>query len=98
MPYAIQLVDKPGSAGLRAATRPAHLDYLVKHQHMLLAGGALISDDGTGGHGGIIILDTDDRAVAERFANEDPYTKAGLFQSVTVTRWRKVFFNKEKLM
>ena len=98
MPYAIQLIDKPGSAKLRAATRPAHLDYLVKHQNMLLAGGALINDDGTGGHCGIIILDTDDRAVAERFANEDPYTKAGLFQSVTVTRWRKVFFNKEKLM
>lgn len=98
MPYAIQLVDKPNSAELRAAQRPAHLDYLTKHQHMLLAAGALINDDGTGGNGGIIIVDTDDRATAERFVNEDPFTKAGLFQSVKVTRWRKAFFNKEKLV
>jgi uncharacterized protein len=97
MPYAIQLLDKPGSAELRAKTRQAHLEYLNKHLHLLLAGGALISDDGTGGHGGIIIVDTDDRAEAERFINEDPFTKAGLFEKVTVTRWRKVFFNKERL-
>jgi uncharacterized protein len=98
MAYAIQFLDKPGSAELRAATRPAHLEYLTKNVNLLLAGGALINDDGTGGHGGVIILDTDDRAAAERFVKEDPYTKAGLFESVTVTRWRKVFFNKEKLM
>lgn len=98
MPYAIQLQDKPGSAELRAAQRPAHLDYLTRNQHLLLAAGALINDDGTGGDGGILLLDTEDRAVAERFINEDPFTKAGLFQNVTVTRWRKAFFNKEKLV
>ncbi len=48
MPYAIQLVDKPNSSELRATTRAAHLDYLSKNQHLLLAAGALIDDDGTG--------------------------------------------------
>jgi uncharacterized protein len=89
---------QPNSAGLRAATRPAHLDYLTKNQHLLLAAGALINDDGSGGDGGIIIVDTEDRALAERFINEDPFTKVGLFQKVTVTRWRKAFFNKERLV
>lgn len=98
MPYAIHLTDKPGSADLRAKTRPAHLEYLTKNQQMLLAGGALINDDGTGGHGGIIIIDTDDRAVAERFIQDDPYTKAGLFEKVVVTRWRKAFFDKQRLV
>jgi uncharacterized protein YciI len=98
MPYAIQTEDKPGSAELRAKTRAEHLAYLTAHQHLLLAAGALISDDGTGGHGGILIVDTDDRAEAERFINQDPFTKAGLFQRVTVTRWRKAFFNKERLV
>ena len=74
------------------------MDYLAKNQHLLLAAGALIDDDGTGGHGGIIIVDTDDRAAAERFINDDPFTKAGLFQKVTVTRWRKAFCNKERLV
>ena len=43
-------------------------------------------------------MDTDDRAEAERFIAEDPFTKAGLFQSVTVVRWRKAFFNRERLI
>ena len=98
MPYAIQTQDKPGSAEVRAKARPAHLEYLTANQHLLLAAGALINDDGNGGHGGILIVDTDDRAEAERFINEDPFTKAGLFQSITVTRWRKAFFNKERLV
>lgn len=93
MPYAIQTLDKPGTQDLRARTRPAHLEYLVRHQHLLLAAGALIEDDGTGGSGGILLVDTDDRAVAERFIAEDPFTLAGLFEKVTVTRWRKAFFD-----
>jgi uncharacterized protein YciI len=98
MPYAIQTVDKPNSAELRAATRPAHLEYLTANQHKLLAAGAVINDDGTGGHGGILLVDTDDRAEAERFIAEDPFTKAGLFQSVTVVRWRKAFFDGKRLV
>jgi hypothetical protein len=98
MPYAIQTVDRRGTAELRATTRASHVDYLTRHKDKLLAAGALIDDDGTGGHGGILIVDTDDRAEAERFIAEDPFTKAGLFEKVTVTRWRKAFFNKERLI
>ena len=98
MPYAIETQDKPDSAELRAKVRAEHLDYLTKNKYLLLAAGAVVNDDGTGGHGGILIVDTDDRAEAERFINEDPFTKAGLFQSVSVTRWRKAFFNKERLV
>ena len=98
MPYAIQTKDKAGSAHVRAQARPAHLEYLTANQHKLLAAGALIDDDGTGGHGGILIVDTDDRAEAERFIAEDPFTKEVLFEQVTITRWRKAFFNKERLL
>jgi uncharacterized protein YciI len=98
MPYVIQTVDKPNSGELRAKLRPAHLDYLTANQHLLLAAGAVINDDGTGGHGGVLIVDTDERAAAERFINEDPFAKGGLFERVTVTRWRKAFFNKERLL
>jgi uncharacterized protein len=98
MPYAIQTKDKPGTAEIRAAARPAHLEYLTANAHRLLAAGALIDDDGNGGSGGILIVDTDDRTEAERFIAEDPFTKAGLFETVTVTRWRKAFFNKQRLI
>ncbi len=98
MPYAIQTLDRPGAADIRARTRPAHLEYLATRQHLLLAAGALIDDDGTGGSDGILIVDTDDRAVAERFIAEDPFTLAGLFERVTVTRWRKAFFDGKRLV
>ncbi|MGH8629998.1 MAG: YciI family protein [Burkholderiales bacterium] len=98
MPYAIQTKDKPNSAQIRAAARPEHLEYLTRNKDKLLAAGALINDDGTGGDGGILIVDTEDRKEAERFVAEDPFTKAGLFEKVTVTRWRKAFFNRERLI
>ena len=98
MPYAIQTKDKPGLGHVRAEVRDVHLAYLEANQHKLLAAGALIDDDGTGGHGGILIVDTDDRAEAEAFIAGDPFNGAGLFESVTVTRWRKAFFNFEKLI
>jgi hypothetical protein len=98
MPYAIVTQDKPEGAQIRAAARAAHIEYLTAHKDKLLAAGALIDDDGTGGHGGILIVDTDERAEAERFIAEDPFTKAGLFAKVTVTRWRKAFFNKQRLI
>jgi uncharacterized protein len=98
VPYAIQTRDKPGTAQLRADTRAAHIDYLTKHKDLLLAAGALIEDDGTGGNGGILIVDTDDRAAAEKFIADDPFSRVGLFEKVTVTRWRKAFFNKERLI
>jgi uncharacterized protein len=98
MPYAIQTQDKAGSAQLRADTRAVHIEYLTANQHLLLAAGALINDDGTGGNGGILIVDTEDRKEAERFINGDPFSKVGLFEKVTITRWRKAFFDKKKLI
>lgn len=98
MPYAIQTVDKPDSAALRAKVRDEHLRYLDAHLHLLLAAGALTDDEGKGGHGGILIVDTDDRKEAEAFAAGDPFTKAGLFEKVTVARWRKAYFDKQRLV
>ena len=98
MPFAIVTQDKPNSAHLRAEVRAVHVEYLKKHQKMLIAAGGLLEDDGSSGPGGILLVDTDDRAVAERFLAEDPFTKAGLFEKATVTRWRKAFFDGKCLL
>lgn len=98
MPYAIQTTDRRDAGDLRARTRDAHIKYLDAHTHKLLAAGALIADDGTGGQGGIYLLDTDDRKEAEAFIASDPFTQAGLFEKVTVTRWRKAYFDKRRLI
>jgi uncharacterized protein len=98
MPYAIITKDKPNSLALRESVRAEHLDYLTRHKARLLAAGAQTADDGSGGYGGVILLDTEDRAEAEAFIRDDPFTKAGLFDMVQVTRWRKAFFAGERLV
>jgi uncharacterized protein len=93
MPFLIQTRDKPGHAHLRASVRAVHLDYLEAHKDKLLAAGALLEDDGSVGEGGVLIVDFETREAAEAFAENDPFTKAGLFAAVTITRWRKAYFN-----
>ena len=61
MPYAIITKDKPNSLELRNRLRPEHVDYLTQHKAKLLAAGAQVADDGSGGYGGVIIVDTEDR-------------------------------------
>lgn len=96
MPYVIITKDKADSLQLRLATRDVHLAYLDKHTSKLLAAGALLNDDGSGGDGGLIIYDTDDKAVAKDFIDNDPFTKAGLFESITIRRWRKAYLDGSK--
>jgi hypothetical protein len=98
VPYAIITRDKPNSLHLRNEARAEHLDYLTRHQDKLLAAGAQVDDSGQGGYGGIIIVDTEDRAEAEAFIRDDPFTKAGLFAGIEVVRWRKAFFDKKRLI
>ena len=92
MPFAIMALDKPGSAQVRADNRPAHLEHLDRYAAKLLAGGAVLADDGATPVGSLIVIDSEDRAEVEAFLAADPFTRAGLFASVSVHAWRKVFF------
>jgi uncharacterized protein len=98
MPYAIITKDKPDSLALRNSLREEHIAYLKANQGKLLAAGAQTADDGTGGYGAVIIVDTEDRREAQAFIENDPFTKGGLFDMIQVTRWRKAFYNFECLV
>ncbi len=79
--------DKPGALQTRLDNRSAHLAYIestgvVSQAGPLLNGDAMI--------GSLIILDVEDLAAAQSWADNDPYAKAGLFQSVELIPWKKV--------
>ena len=93
MPYLIVTYDKPDYGRLRQQTRPEHLTFLESNKAKLLACGAKLDDLGASASGGIYILDTEDRQEAESFIADDPFTKAGLFERVEISRWRKAYFN-----
>ena len=87
--FAITCVDKPGTQEVRARTRQAHLDYLARHEHMVVLGGVTLSDDGKVKTGSIWVINAADRAAADRFVAAEPFVNAGVFASVTVTRMNK---------
>jgi len=91
MHCAIICHDKPGSGEVRKNARPAHLEYLEKHRPQILVTGPMLAEDGETPNGSLLILDFPDLAAAKAFVAGDPYNQAGLFESVTVKPWRKVF-------
>ncbi len=82
--------DKPGHEQLRLDRRQAHLDYLGGYKDRAVAVGPTLTDDGEHMNGSLLVLDLADRKEAEDFAANDPYAKAGLFESVTIRAWKKV--------
>jgi uncharacterized protein YciI len=91
MAYMIETFDKPGSADLRTATRDVHRAFLDAHKHLLLACGAKLADDGSDLGGGLYVVELDTREAAQSFIESDPFFTAGLFERVSITRWRKAY-------
>ncbi|MBI1777679.1 MAG: YciI family protein [Proteobacteria bacterium] len=91
MLFAIYRLDKPNAVELRLKTRPVHLDYLRSQSHRLFTAGPVLADDGKTPIGSLLLVECTNEAEARAFAAADPYDRAGLFQSLTIHPWRKVF-------
>jgi uncharacterized protein YciI len=90
MLFMIYCADKPESLPLRLATRPNHLAYLQTYEAKLRQAGPVLDTEGRP-CGSLLIVEVGDRAEAEGFAAEDPYAKAGLFESTIIRPYRIVF-------
>ena len=91
MQYVLYCLDKSGHSQIRAANRDAHLAYLKGHSAAIVFAGPLLDDAGTGMIGSLLVMDFPDRAAVDKFVAGDPYNRAGLFASVRVSPWRKVY-------
>jgi uncharacterized protein YciI len=89
----IETWDKPDSASLRAEGRAKHLAFLAESAGKLLACGAKVADDGSGGDGSFYIVDVETRAEAEAFLAADPFSQIGLPARSAITRWRKAYLD-----
>jgi len=90
MHFVISCKDKPGQPHLRQANRPDHIAYLEARAARIVAAGPTLGDDETP-NGSVLVMEFDDGDAARDFAAGDPYAKAGVFESVTITPWKKVF-------
>ena len=87
MLFAIICRDKAGALQTRLDTRADHLAYIAATGVVKMAGPFLEEGQMCGS---LVIVETEDLAAAQAWAAADPYAKAGLFESVSVTEWKKV--------
>ncbi len=90
MHFVITCIDKPGQPELRQANRPDHIDYLGQHTGQIVAAGPTLGD-ADAPNGSVLIMEFNDLTAAQAFADGDPYSKAGVFESVSIAPWKKVF-------
>src|SRR5260370_37139686 len=96
MPLIIETWDKPGHAPIRTRERDVHLAYLEANKSLLLACGARLEDDRSNAGGALYVVDVDTREEAERFIVNDPFALAGLFERLTIIRWRKAYVDGKR--
>ena len=88
MRIALVTHDKPNHLHIRKENREAHLAYIKKTGIVEMAGPFLDAYEKM--CGSLIILDVNDMAAAESWAENDPYNRAGLFENSTLKIWKKV--------
>ena len=98
MLYAIIAEDVAGSLENRLSTRPAHLERLqalLDEGRLILAGPhpAIDTEDPgeAGFSGSLVVAEFDSLEQAQAWAADDPYQHAGVYASVTVKPFKKVF-------
>jgi len=86
--------DKPDHLQLRLDNRPAHVAYL---NGLNAAGGLKFAgpflDEAGKPCGSMVAIEAADLASAQAVADNDPYAKAGLFESVRIQPWTWTFNN-----
>ena len=87
--------DRADGTEVRAAKKDEHLAYLDAHADIVVLGGALLADDGPARLGSCLIINVPNRAAADRFSEDEPFRKAGLFRSVTIRRMRRGQWNPQ---
>ena len=88
MQFVIRAHDKVDGSVRRTPLREAHLDYLNRHRPVTIARGPLLTDDGTHTIGSLLMLDVASKAEAEVFWADEPFNRAGVYETMTMERWR----------
>jgi uncharacterized protein YciI len=95
MLWAISCVDDPDTAALREQHMQPHRKYLDDRKDVLVLAGATLTDEGSTATGSLFIVNLRSRTEAEAFSDGDPFTQAGVFAKVSITRMRKSQWNPE---
>jgi hypothetical protein len=87
MLFALICTDKPNTLSVRKANRPDHLAYLESLGDMLVFAGPFTEEDGQTMNGSLIVIEAPSLADAREIADNDPFARAGIFDSVDIRPW-----------
>jgi uncharacterized protein YciI len=90
MQFVMICEDKPDSLALRMANRDDHLEFIDTHSEKIRLAGPMLSDDGEGMVGSLLIIDAESIDQVKEISANDPYAQAGLFAKVTIRPFRQV--------
>ena len=84
MIFSFILIDKPDAGDLRQRIRPEHKAYLAGVAERMAFAGPLVADDGQTMLGSLLAIDFPSRDAAHAWLVDEPFTRAGLYASVTI--------------
>ncbi|MEM7493327.1 MAG: YciI family protein [Pseudomonadota bacterium] len=85
--FLINARDKAGSLDVRMANREAHLAYAKDHMDQIKVAGPVLNEAGDMA-GSTLIMEFSSLEEAQNWASNDPYAKAGLFESVEIIAYK----------
>ena len=93
MLFLIVNIDKPGRNELRLAMgdRPAQHDYIEGFRERIKFAGPTVTEDGSMSTGNMFVIEADSYDDVLAFARDDPYYKAGLFDTTLIRPWKWTF-------
>jgi len=82
MLFAFINMDDDNMRHVREEIRTEHRAYLKKAADRVAFAGPLLSDDGSDITGSLLVLEFPDRAQAQAWIDQEPYTREGLYRSM----------------
>jgi len=91
--------DRPDGLSLRMETRPAHVAFLerLNAEKKLAFAGPFLDGEGKP-NGSLVVVRAESLDAAKAMLAEDPYAKAGLFESAEFRAWTWAFNKPEGLV
>ena len=88
--YIITCFDKKNFLKKRLANRELHLEYLKSFKKKLILAGPILNKTNKP-KGSVLILKFQNKFELNNFLKNDPYSKAGLFETVNIEIFKRVF-------
>ncbi len=87
MEYFVFGRDKPGGFEIKVALNEEHWTFMDGYADGLIARGPTLTDDGERTTGSLHIVELPDDDAAREFAYDEPYYRAGAFETVEIQRF-----------